>query len=49
MFSRWTFEGLYVFHDAAIKEESGLSSAVVSGGDEFWGKYVAVAVDEAQH
>ena len=42
-----TAEGLYVFHDAAIKKDSGLSSAGVSGGDEFWGKYVAVAVDEA--
>ena len=38
-----------MFHDAAIQQKSGLSSAGVSGGDEFWGKYIAVAVDEAHH
>ena len=37
-----------VFHDVAIEKESSLSSAGMSGGDKFWGEYVAVAIDEAQ-
>jgi hypothetical protein len=38
-----------MFNDAAIKKLSGLPSAGVSSGDKFWGKNVAVAIDEAQY